>query len=1380
MKTVRKSNENERLKALHSLGIMHSERVPEFDAVVETIASIFECPIALISFVDKDEQWFKARCGLDADGTSRDVSFCQYALSSDNLLVVNDALDDERFRDNSLVTGEPHIRFYAGCPLSLDGQNFLGTLCVIDTKPKSPTTSQLEQLKRLGRVVEGLIKAHRAVKDKEKAFAKARAEHQLAVREGELLEEVANVSGVGGWELCLKTNELTWTSKTREIHEVDDDFKPIVERALEFYPPDSREQISRAIEVAIENMTGWDVELPFITAKKREIWVRAAGRPVIENDEVTRLIGSFQDITERKKSEDQIRYSEVVQRTTLQSLDEGVLLLSHSGEIQSINPAGARFLGYDPEELVGKRVRDLDIELKFDGVGKRKSNALLQLAATHPDKVEDVVAYVTRNGSDLGSWLRVNAALVDEDNEYGVDGVVVSLKDVTDSRRQEETLRAVFDNFPGGIVYRDKDSRLVACNDVFQKMFDYPDWLIEKKADRLEFMRFLAERGDYGPGEPDQLVHDRYKTWDLSAPTQEERTTADGRVLDARSTPLPDGGVVFSFFDITERKHAEQRISHSEAVQRTTLEALREGILLLTPEGEIQSANPAASRLLGYTAEDLTGLNVKQLKVDMICNLDGGITKNDPLALAASDPLMMQDVVAQLSTGPEHPTIWLRINARPIDPDQQIGFEGIVVSLTDITETKQQADTLKAVFDNLPGAVIYHDKNMRFAGCNDAFKKIFKIPDEMVAKKLHAREYALHSAKQGIYGPGDPEEIASSRLNYVKGAEAKATQGELELGDGTILETRRTPLPDGSTVVSFFDITERKLSERKIRNSAVVQRTTLEALSEGILLLTPAGEIQSVNPAAANLLGYAIEDLVGLNVGELEVDLTCELAGGSHVTNPLTLAAQDPLIMHDVPAELSTGDAGSTIWLRVNARPIEQDDEIDFEGIVVSLTDITETKQQADTLQVIFDNFPGAVAHFDAHFQLAGCNQDYGTLLGYPDEFITQKLHILDYLKFSAERGDYGEGEPEQLALERFDLLQGEDFISFDRSTADGKYLEIRGTSLPTGGSIYNFFDVTERKKMERELAESEQLARNRLEELEAILANMRQGVSVFDEHGKLTLWNQQYVDIFGKPQDEVTKGKSLIELISAEKERGEFEGDVQEHVMDLMIRLSSGEVVRSKFTHSNGKIISVIQAPLPGGGWIGTHEDITLREQAAAKITHAAHHDELTGLANRTLFNATLNETLVGAQIQGTHGHLLLMDLDQFKPVNDTYGHDVGDELLKQASQRVKDCVRSSDLVARLGGDEFAIVLRGTGPNPDRAAEIAERIVHSLEIPFSVFAHKIKIGVSLGVARINENSDGSAAIIKEADIALYDVKKNGRNGFQFFDDAPVIRAVRN
>jgi len=272
------AKENERLAALDALQIVGSERLPEYDALVEVLANVFQCPIAFISFLGKDKQWLKARHGLEVDSLPRDASICQYTISSDDLFVVPDARADERVMDTPLATGETGIRFYAGCPLSIDGRNRLGSICVADRKPMNPTEDQLRQLRRLGRITEGLIKSHQARLDARKALLEAEKEHRQATREGELLEEIANISGVGGWEYDFATDTLIWSDKTREIHEVGPDFVPDYNFSMSFFASDGRYVLSRAVDKAREDGVGWDVELPFTTAKGRKTWVRAAGQ----------------------------------------------------------------------------------------------------------------------------------------------------------------------------------------------------------------------------------------------------------------------------------------------------------------------------------------------------------------------------------------------------------------------------------------------------------------------------------------------------------------------------------------------------------------------------------------------------------------------------------------------------------------------------------------------------------------------------------------------------------------------------------------------------------------------------------------------------------------------------------------------------------------------------------------------------------------------------------------------------------------------------------------------------------------------------------------------------------------------------------------------
>lgn len=147
-------NETDRLLELYAYRILDSQPESEFDDIAQIAAIVCQAPIALVSLIDEDRQWFKAKVGLVADETSRDVSFCGHAIESDDIFIVQDADQDPRFRDNPLVTGEPFVKFYAGAPLKTPSGQRLGTLCVIDHKPRYLTNEQIQVLKKLsGQVI---------------------------------------------------------------------------------------------------------------------------------------------------------------------------------------------------------------------------------------------------------------------------------------------------------------------------------------------------------------------------------------------------------------------------------------------------------------------------------------------------------------------------------------------------------------------------------------------------------------------------------------------------------------------------------------------------------------------------------------------------------------------------------------------------------------------------------------------------------------------------------------------------------------------------------------------------------------------------------------------------------------------------------------------------------------------------------------------------------------------------------------------------------------------------------------------------------------------------------------------------------------------------
>ncbi|MFA5916564.1 MAG: diguanylate cyclase, partial [Burkholderiales bacterium] len=178
--------------------------------------------------------------------------------------------------------------------------------------------------------------------------------------------------------------------------------------------------------------------------------------------------------------------------------------------------------------------------------------------------------------------------------------------------------------------------------------------------------------------------------------------------------------------------------------------------------------------------------------------------------------------------------------------------------------------------------------------------------------------------------------------------------------------------------------------------------------------------------------------------------------------------------------------------------------------------------------------------------------------------------------------------------------------------------------------------------------------------------------------------------------------------------------------------------------------------------------EEVFERMQAEQRIWHVAHHDGLTGLPNRTLLHDRLQQALAQAQ-RGRHRvAVMFLDLDRFKSINDTLGHAVGDELLKQVAHRLSSVVRAVDTVSRLGGDEFVIVLHEM-LSPDDVVQVAEKIVHALETVVTIDSHQLRVTSSIGISIFPDDGDEVFALMKNADTAMYHAKAAGRNNFQFF-----------
>ena len=280
--------------------------------------------------------------------------------------------------------------------------------------------------------------------------------------------------------------------------------------------------------------------------------------------------------------------------------------------------------------------------------------------------------------------------------------------------------------------------------------------------------------------------------------------------------------------------------------------------------------------------------------------------------------------------------------------------------------------------------------------------------------------------------------------------------------------------------------------------------------------------------------------------------------------------------------------------------------------------------------------------------------------------------------------------------------------------------------------------------------------------QLDAAINNMPLGLSMFDAQERLLVCNRRYAEMYDLPDELTRAGNGALCAVGSPRAQG----------CAALSRGRGGEPGSDRpsgliIEFGNERIIAVARQSLKGGGWVALHEDVTQRRRQELEITHLARHDVLTNLANRALFREQLQAALLRLR-RGQGFAVFCLDLDRFKAVNDTLGHPVGDVLLKQVSERLLSCVRQGDLVARLGGDEFAII-QANVRDTDSSEVLAGRIVESIGKHYEINGHRVEISTRIGITMAPRDGSDADQLMKNADLALYRTKADGRNGYSFF-----------
>lgn len=441
--------------------------------------------------------------------------------------------------------------------------------------------------------------------------------------------------------------------------------------------------------------------------------------------------------------------------------------------------------------------------------------------------------------------------------------------------------------------------------------------------------------------------------------------------------------------------------------------------------------------------------------------------------------------------------------------------------------------------------------------------------------------------------------------------------------------------------------------------------------------------------------------------------------------------------------------------------------------------DITERKRIEEKLQrqnhilsAVIDNFPGGISLFDAELRLAAHNDQFKQLLDLPDSLLGNPgVCFEDIARYNTGRGEYGPGDPEQQIAAIVARASHFQAHKFERVRPNGTVLEIRGVPLPDGGFVTTYMDISERK-----LADLQQ-------RIAATAFESQEGMFITDAASTILRVNRAFTDITGYTADAaVGQNPRLLKsgrhdaafyaaMMDSLRCSGRWQGE-------LWNRRRNGEVYPEWL-----RITAVKDDAGEVTNYVATLTDITVRKRAEDEIRTLAFHDALTQLPNRRLLSDRLSQALAASKRSACYGALMFLDLDNFKPLNDTHGHEVGDLLLVEAADRLTRCVREIDTVARFGGDEFVVMLVDLEANLSEAALqarcIAEKVRVALAQPYLLtLNHESNTSttvehhctVSIGVALLMDNKGNADDFLKWADIAMYKAKEAGRNTVVFHD----------
>ncbi len=705
---------------------------------------------------------------------------------------------------------------------------------------------------------------------------------------------------------------------------------------------------------------------------------------------------------------------------------------------------------------------------------------------------------------------------------------------------------------------------------------------------------------------------------------------------------------------------------------------------------------------------------------------------------------------------------------------------------SEIQKDKQIADQhnwSKAALDSMSQGLCAFDENELLIMCNKSYAQIFGLPKKLTKQGTKFEEILRHRISKGLIPEGESAQVhLKNRLLLAKSQ--KKEQDFVEIIKGRHIRVLKNPIKGGGWIGVVHDISDEikkqqveQTKDQQIASQNILINAAISNMSQGLSMFGPDHKLIICNPLYAKFYGLPKKMIkAGTPIEDILKYRLAHNMGSADESNEVFLKKRLKFKNGRSTSDNFIEKVGKRL-IQVIRKPmvgggwVATHQDISEQNQKEKLIELrsSELEQQNERFDAAINNMSHGLALFDKNNKLVICNQPYIDIYELPKKLSQIGTSFWDILDHDATFDRVSIADKKQRFEIIGDVLKTDKPISGPINMLNGQIIFMNHHPLDEGGWITIHEDITEKVEKEKliEIRSDEILQQNM--RFDAAVNNMGHGLAMFDKDYKLVICNRPFTKLYNLPQELSKPGKILWDILD---HGAKFDmvsiADKEERFKTLDKVIKSNKPSTGPITMLNGQIIFINHQPLEDGGWLSTHEDITEQHRSEELIRHMAKHDGLTGLLNRRAFHEILLENEKNIK-SGEKWAVLCIDLDHFKPINDSFGHAVGDEVLKNIAGRIATCIKDFGFVARLGGDEFTVLVKPLSKKKD-IEKIAQNILTELAKPVYLDKIEVIVGASIGIAIAPKDGKNSKTLMNNADLALYHTKSKRRGNYCLFE----------